>query len=77
MRRDNAEKMALAYRKKMEDLGTREARDDWCAQVEHQLGCSTDYKEDGLHPGLQRVRTLEKDILKVVSRQSAFLFSTY
>ena len=76
MRKEIAEKMLMAYRKKMEELCTREARDNWCVQVEHQLSSSMGYKEDGHHPGLQRVRNLEKDILKVVSHQSPFLFST-
>jgi hypothetical protein len=70
--------MLMAYRKLklMEELSTREAREKWCMQVEHQLSYSAEYKEDGHHPGLQRVRNLEKDIMKVVSHQTALLFST-
>lgn len=64
------------YRKKMEELGTREARDDWCVQVEQQLGCSAEPREDYAPAGLLRVRKLENDILNVVSLLSTFLFST-
>lgn len=51
----------------MEELGTREARDNWCVQVEQQLGCSMDHKDEDAPPGLLRVRKLENDILNVVS----------
>jgi len=41
-----------SYQKKMKELGTREARDSWCASVEQDLGCSTEEREDGVPPGL-------------------------
>lgn len=62
------------YRQKMEELGTRKARDAWCVQVEQMLGCST--VGGDVPPGLLRVRNLENDIMGVVSILSAFLFST-
>lgn len=76
VRRENTERIMSEYHKKMEELGTHEARDNWCVQVEQQLGCSTERKEDDAPPGLLRVRKLENDILNVVSLVSAFLFST-
>lgn len=60
----------------MTALGTREAKDNWCMQVEQELGCSTEQREDGLPPGLVRVRKLENDILNVVSLQSVSLLGT-
>src|SRR5258707_14370628 len=64
------------YHEKMEELGTREARDNWCLKVESELDCSTEEREDGVHPGLRRVRKLEHDILVAVSLRSAFLSVT-
>ena len=60
----------------MKELGTREARDKWCVQVEQEHGCSIEEREDGLHPGQLRVRKLENDILNVESLQSVFLSVT-
>jgi len=64
------------YHEKMEELGTREARDNWCLKVESELDCSTEEREDGVHPGLRRVRKLENDILDAVSLRSVFLSVT-
>ena len=65
-----------AYKKKMEELGTHKARDDWCVRVEQQIGCSTEHSSDDAPPGLLKVRKLENELLKLVSLRSAFLFST-
>ena len=54
----------------MEELGTREARDEWCVSVEQELGCSTEKREDRAPPGLLRVQKLENDIMNVVSLTS-------
>jgi len=59
------------YQEKMKELGTREKKDAWCLQVEQELGCSTE-EEDGIPPGLLRVRKLEEDLLSVVSCLFAF-----
>ena len=61
-------KILSEYHKKMNELSTREARKAWCLQVEEELGSSMEPKEDRVPPGLRRVRKLENDILKVVSR---------
>lgn len=60
----------------MEELGTRQERDNWCKQVEEQLGCSAEIREDGVPPGLLRLRKLENDVLNIVSLLSAVLLST-
>jgi hypothetical protein len=74
VRRENTERIMVEYHKKMEELGTRKARDEWCVQVEQQLGCSTQQREDNIPPGLLRVQKLENDILNVVSLPSTFIF---
>ena len=61
-------KILSEYHKKMKELSTHEARKAWCLQVEEELGSSVEPKEDRVPPGLHRVRKLENDILKVVSR---------
>ena len=76
MRKSNITRIISGYNEKMKELGTREARDNWCAQVEQELGCSIEEREDGRPPGLLRVRKLENDILNVVSLQSVFLSIT-
>ena len=54
----------------MDELGTREARESWCASVEQDIGCSTEAKEDGSHAGLRRIQKLETDLMNVVSHCS-------
>lgn len=76
MRRVNTTRIMAEYRKKMEELGTREGRDEWCLRVEQDLGCSTEERVDGVPPGLLRVRKLENDIMNVVSYLSVFLSIT-
>jgi hypothetical protein len=76
VRRENTGRIMSSYHEKMEELGTCEARDAWCLQVEQQLGCSTEHGEDDAPPGLLRVRKLENDILNLVSLRSTLLFAT-
>jgi hypothetical protein len=71
----NMAKIMSKYHKKMEELGTRDARDAWCLKVEQDLSCSTE-EEDSIPPGLLRVRKLENDILNVVSLLFSFALST-
>ena len=59
----------------MEELGTREARDAWCWQVEQDIGFSEE-RGDGVPPGLLRVQKLENDIMNVVSCLSVFFSTT-
>ena len=54
------------YHKKIEELGTREARDAWCFRVEQDLGSSVGPNEGKVPPGLLRVRNLETEIMNVV-----------
>ena len=76
MRKANTLRIMTEYHKKMGELGTREARDRWCLQVEQDLGCSTEEKGDGIPPGLLRVRKLENDLLNVVGVPFFFFFTT-
>jgi len=59
----------------MEELGTREARDAWCLQVEQDVR-SSEERDNGIPPGLLQVRRLEKDIMNVVSHLSVFFPTT-
>ena len=59
------------YRRKMKELDSNKARDRWRLEVEQKLGCSIE-AEQGIPPGLLRVRKLENDLYNLVGFLSTF-----